>query len=280
MYLKEKFKRNKGITLIALVVTIIVLLILAGISIMMLTGQNGILNKAKEAKEQTTVSQKNEEENLNTMLDLIEENISSNNEYKGITITEKSTDVIFLKADGTTEGDINNLETGDIVKFGDYEYHYNQKYYANPFGVGWSTEDAMDGWGVKVIDRDKTKYGELCGTIFGKKLKNIDYLFGHGANAMACQNIQESPKIPYGVVSMGSTYQGCENLKTAETIPSSVINMDYVFSDCKNLEGTIIINANPQSYHNWYGGEKAITITGSSKILGELASGHSNITIK
>ena len=42
-------KTQKGITLIALVVTIIVLLILAGISIMMLTGQNGILNRAEEA---------------------------------------------------------------------------------------------------------------------------------------------------------------------------------------------------------------------------------------
>ncbi len=44
-------KNNKGITLIALVVTIIVLLILAGVSIAMLTGQNGILSKANEAKE-------------------------------------------------------------------------------------------------------------------------------------------------------------------------------------------------------------------------------------
>ena len=46
-----KNKRNEmGITLIALVVTVIVLIILAGISITMLTGQNGILNRAKEAK--------------------------------------------------------------------------------------------------------------------------------------------------------------------------------------------------------------------------------------
>ena len=50
MNFKQKFKENKGITLIALVVTIIVLLILAGISITMLTGQNGILNRATEAK--------------------------------------------------------------------------------------------------------------------------------------------------------------------------------------------------------------------------------------
>ena len=46
-------KKNKGITLIALVVTIIVLLILAGISINMLTGQNGILKRATEAKKNT-----------------------------------------------------------------------------------------------------------------------------------------------------------------------------------------------------------------------------------
>ncbi len=40
-------KKQKGITLIALVITIIVLLILAGISIATLTGENGILRKGK-----------------------------------------------------------------------------------------------------------------------------------------------------------------------------------------------------------------------------------------
>lgn len=46
-------KRNSGITLIALVITIMVLLILAGVSIAMLTGDNGILTQATEAKEET-----------------------------------------------------------------------------------------------------------------------------------------------------------------------------------------------------------------------------------
>ena len=58
--LKGTLKRNKGITLIALVVTIIVLLILAGISINMLTGENGILNRAAEAKEKTGTTQTEE----------------------------------------------------------------------------------------------------------------------------------------------------------------------------------------------------------------------------
>ena len=50
---KLRLKENKGITLIALVITIIVLLILAGVSIAMLTGQNGILTRVQIAKEET-----------------------------------------------------------------------------------------------------------------------------------------------------------------------------------------------------------------------------------
>lgn len=46
-------KKENGITLIALVITIIVLLILAGVSIAMLTGDNGILNKATSAGDAT-----------------------------------------------------------------------------------------------------------------------------------------------------------------------------------------------------------------------------------
>ena len=54
--MKTKVKeRQKGITLIALVITIIVLLILAGVSIAMLTGDNGILNQANDSKIETAV---------------------------------------------------------------------------------------------------------------------------------------------------------------------------------------------------------------------------------
>lgn len=49
-------KSNKGVTLVALVVTIIVLLILAGVTINMVAGQNGIMTKASTAKTSTMVS--------------------------------------------------------------------------------------------------------------------------------------------------------------------------------------------------------------------------------
>ncbi len=70
-------KKERGITLIALVITIIVLLILAAVSIATLTGESGILTKANEAKAQTEV------ENLKEMvqtdiLDYQAENRSEN----------------------------------------------------------------------------------------------------------------------------------------------------------------------------------------------------------
>lgn len=49
----SNLKRTNGITLVALVVTIVVLLILVGVSIAALTGNNGLLNKASESKEKT-----------------------------------------------------------------------------------------------------------------------------------------------------------------------------------------------------------------------------------
>ena len=54
-------QKKNGITLIALVVTIVVLLILAGASIAMLVGENGIINKAKQAKRENLESQLLEE---------------------------------------------------------------------------------------------------------------------------------------------------------------------------------------------------------------------------
>ena len=58
--MKEKTKKIEGITLIALVITIIVLLILAGVSISMLTGENGILTQTQNAKEKTEIASEKE----------------------------------------------------------------------------------------------------------------------------------------------------------------------------------------------------------------------------
>ena len=65
-------KNNKGITLVALVVTIIVLIILAGVSINLVLGDNGIITIAKKAKENTELAKIQEETELNELYEQIE----------------------------------------------------------------------------------------------------------------------------------------------------------------------------------------------------------------
>lgn len=65
-------KEQKGITLVALVITIIILLILAGIAIASITSENGLFNRAKQAKQNTIDSQEAENsaiESYNTAID-------------------------------------------------------------------------------------------------------------------------------------------------------------------------------------------------------------------
>ena len=70
----NKLENRNGITLIALVITIIVLLILAGITVSMITNQDGILNKAINAKKASEEATKREERQLTELSELIENN--------------------------------------------------------------------------------------------------------------------------------------------------------------------------------------------------------------
>ena len=78
---KEILKREKGITLVALVVTIIILLILAGITISSLTN-TGLFGRAKEAKEKTQAAEENQAKTLNEYEDEL-------NKYLGQKLADK-----------------------------------------------------------------------------------------------------------------------------------------------------------------------------------------------
>ncbi len=88
--IETKKKQERGITLIALVITIIVLLILAGVSIAMLTGKNGILIQAQRAKNATENAQEIEEGRLD------EYNNFLNNAIGGTTTGEETTEVSVI----------------------------------------------------------------------------------------------------------------------------------------------------------------------------------------
>ena len=90
--LKVKIKNDKkGITLIALVITIIVLLILAGVSITTLTGDNGILKRTLTAKKLNQVSSEKEAIEIIATSSQINNKIGENNDtYVGISLYDKN----------------------------------------------------------------------------------------------------------------------------------------------------------------------------------------------
>ena len=118
--IKKSLKTSNGITLIALVITIIVLIILAGVSINMLSGDNSILQKAGEAKTMT--------------------------EDKGIT---ERVQTACLSALITGKGQITQelFETELDKEFGENGYEL-------------STDDATDEWVVKVEGKERYRVGK------------------------------------------------------------------------------------------------------------------------
>ena len=106
--MKQKFKKmakeRRGVTLIALVITIIVLLILAGVTIAMLAGENGIISKAMQAKTKTEEARETEEAGLKE----IENYINGKSAEAGGVVQ----DLKSIKRDGT-EGEVIGKKISD-----------------------------------------------------------------------------------------------------------------------------------------------------------------------
>lgn len=117
----KMIRKEKGITLIALVVTIVVLLILAGVSINLVIGNNGIISKAKEAKiatEQSTVFEnlKLEEQNyyIEKSTQETDKDLLTHLRDKGLIDQNQ---VVNVKKIGNNFSTGNGtIETGDIYK--------------------------------------------------------------------------------------------------------------------------------------------------------------------
>ncbi|MEI3356037.1 MAG: hypothetical protein V8R81_03010 [Clostridia bacterium] len=114
-------KKQTGITLIVLVITIIILLILAGVSIAMLTGNNGILTQAKNAKEATEKAAEKENN------DLLEIEMRANNSIANIPNLKEG--MIPVKWDASNK----TWEVADKNNTGNdwYDYSISSKKWAN-----------------------------------------------------------------------------------------------------------------------------------------------------
>ena len=107
----EGLKENKGITVLALTITIIVLLILSGITIVGITGENGIIQNAVQAKEETEISEEKEIVEQATV-----QTMGNNN--RGIIEKDKlQTQLDSITGEGKTIVTEDKEEGGFFVKF-------------------------------------------------------------------------------------------------------------------------------------------------------------------
>ena len=151
MNFKGKMQRKSGITLIALVVTIVILLILAGVTIATLTGDNGIITRANQAKTKTKQAEKEEKNDLEKQADFI-------NEYTNGIEVEQVTDENpgVLETEGTDTYIINSIE--DLVFFAD-DVNKGNTYQGKTVKLGLSLDFNSTKSYVDPLRTDYGKYG-------------------------------------------------------------------------------------------------------------------------
>lgn len=127
---------------------------------------------------------------------------------------------------------VGELALNDELRTRDYIYYYEG-----------------DGWSAITIDKTKTEYEELLGTIMDKPLiqtwhmevdedfTNINFI----GTYQDCVNIKIAPKIPTSVISMDCTFDGCTSLVSVSNIPESVTSMDWSFANCTSLKEAPVI---------------------------------------
>ena len=199
---KTKKRKERGITLIALVITIIVLLILAGVSIAMLTGENGILTQAQRAKEETESAARNERRDLQEIESWMNEAITG--EVQAYPVDDDNPGK--LDGEGTSEKPYKIESIEDLVAFssivntgayngesysnrtynGEYielsqtlDFNYDGSYALESSLEAGGLKDTLTNDGFEMIGKDFS-YTSLTGNIFlgtfngkGNTIKNI-----------------------------------------------------------------------------------------------------------
>ena len=263
MNLNKKFKRNKGITLIALVVTIIVLLILVGISISMLTGQNGILNRASEAKSKNGTAQNGDLVKLSTM-DALSQGLGTitdanlktalNNNIgegkyeitgdatNGWTVTVDGQDYRveatgIVNENGSSTGSVNWNKILEDANKNPESMKHKEQVKSSFIGIGtdgkpvnmdlWKPSKKEDGtWGIFSCESAYAREYAYDGGIDddGKIVGKIPQYIYNGEEGKFTE-----------VTDLSDAFYGCTGLTTAPEIPSGVIYMTETFADCKRL---------------------------------------------
>ena len=251
----KKTKENQsGITMIALIVTIIVLLILAGISIATLNGDSGIIKKSKEAKEQTEIAEEKEVVDRATVQamgnnkkgNLIEselqeqlDKIASSGKTE-VTNTGDEFEVLFKESNRCytvdKEGNILEQQTiekieyaGDITKNGQYDGSAEKPYQISCIEDLVALSNITNGKGIIYTD------GKIKAVSTKNGMTNKYIELTRNLNFKSKYSYEDSKRTDFGDLNSNGTI---------ETIKEELTNME------QNSVGFTTINTSMDSFFN------------------------------
>ena len=202
-----KTKEMKGITLVALVITIVVLLILAGVSINTVLGDDGIIKKAKEAAEAT--KRASAEEEMNRLV--LEYQLASNDETLESFLQEKVTEG---RIDGVTDNGDGTITITKKVEGKDYTITVKKPAAPTP---------SVKVGAIRVVS-DSTGAGSSLGEASTRKGTTLYIMI---ESTISGGTTTVSPEVPYAVTENGTykfTVTGTVNGKTYTKNVTATVN--------------------------------------------------------
>ena len=189
---QNNYSKQRGITLIALVVTIVVLLILAGVSINAVFGQDGIIQKAKDAQNKMDQATQNDLDSINSLNEWIDGKINGTTGEESKPVTNPYADqqwtMAYVCNNGTWSNTPLTAANGDTIPEGS---QIVAKFYATgekitpsslklanttiPFSEGETYKVVIEGTGKMGILMDATDISDIK-SASGWQIQTVSYL--------------------------------------------------------------------------------------------------------
>ncbi len=227
--------KNKGITLIALVVTIIILIILATVSINMVVGENGLIRKAEQARDAYEESSKREEEDMGQIIDEMEILLADG---EAQTVTDEKPGE--LSGDGSKEKPYLIESIEDLVKFSE-KVNGGETFEEKVVKLKVNLDFSND---ISYVDSTRKDYGNINGINETEELK-VELTTGTGFKPIGTDSNNFNGTFDGG----GHTIKNIYISATDNYV--GLFGMTGEKSNIKNIE---ILKANIKSTGSYVGG--------------------------
>ena len=218
---KRNYFKEKGITLIALVVTIVVLLILAGVTINAVFSDSGIIKKAQEAQDKANESVQKDMEQINALENWLNEHTSEEVEIPEVNLNG------YVAGTWTNKDIIINLSSKNIND-GKYQYSNDETTWVECTTTITINTDQENTYYFKAVDKNGKESKVTQGYVIKRDTKEPTFKYD-------IKQVDHTNYVTYEITNISDEGSGVEN--TPEVILSYKVNSNYDENDRNDESG-------------------------------------------